>query len=128
MDLEANKTVIRRIYEEGFNQGDASVFDTLYAKDFRHHSKTIHDVSSGAEGERESMLRFREAIPDARFQIDDALAEGDQVVVRLTVTGTPVKEFPPIQPGKPIEFRAVAVFRLEGGRVTDEWFYRDASG
>ncbi|MBW2270812.1 MAG: ester cyclase [Deltaproteobacteria bacterium] len=128
MDLEANKAVVRRIYEEGFNRGDVSVFDTLYATNFRHHSKTIHDVSSGAAGERESMLRFREAIPDVRFQIEDTIAEGDHVVVRLTVTGTPVKAFPPIQPGEPVEFCAVAVFRLDGGRVTEEWFYRDAAG
>ena len=128
MDLEANKNVIRRIYAEGFNRGDVSVFDTLYAKDFRHHSKTIHDISAGAEGERESMLRFREAIPDVHFQIEDAIAEGDQVMVRLKLTGTPIKEFPPIQPGKPMEFRAVAIFRLDGGRVVEEWFYRDAAG
>jgi steroid delta-isomerase-like uncharacterized protein len=127
MDLEANKAVVRRIYEEGFNRGDVSIFETLYAKDFRHHSKTLHDVSSGAAGERESMLRFREAIPDVHFQIDDTLAEGDQVMVRLTLTGTPVKEFPPIPAGEPMEFRAVAVFRLDAGRVTEEWFYRDAA-
>jgi predicted ester cyclase len=74
------------------------------------------------------MLRFREAIPDADFQIEDIIAEGDQVVVRLALTGTPVKEFPPIQAGEPMEFRAVAVFRLDGGLVTEEWFYRDAAG
>lgn len=73
------------------------------------------------------MLRFREAIPDVHFQIEDTIAEGDQVVVRLTLTGTPVKEFPPIQPGEPMEIRAVAIFRLDGGRVTEEWFYRDAA-
>ena len=66
VDLEANKQVVRDIYERGFNQGDASVFDTLYTRDFRHHSKTIHDVSPGVAGEKESMLRFREAIPDAQ--------------------------------------------------------------
>lgn len=128
MDLEANKQVVRDIYQRGFNQGDASVFDTLYTRGFEHHSKTIHDVSSGAPGEKESMLRFREAIPDIEFRVDDAIAEGDKVVVRLTATGTPVKAFPPIQPGEPMAFRAVAIFRLEDGRVAEEWFYRDAAG
>ena len=126
MTIEDNKEVVRRIYDEGFNRGDASVFDALYRPDFLHHSKTIHDVERSAEGERESMLRFREAIPDARFHIDEMVAEGDKVVVRLTVTGTPVKAFPPIEPGEPMAFRAVAIFRIEGGRAAEEWFYRDA--
>ena len=80
----------------------------------------------GTEGERESMRRFRKAIPDACFRIDDCIAEGDRVVVRLTVTGTPVEAFPPIEPGEPMEFRAVAIFRIEDGLVAEEWFYRDA--
>jgi len=123
--LDANKAIIRRIYERGFNAGDGSVFDELYADDFRHHNKTIHDVSSGGAGERESMLRFRDAIPDSRFEITEQIAEGDKVVNFLTVTGTPVKEFPPIRPGERMEFRAVAIFRLADGKVAEEWFYRE---
>ena len=126
MTVDANKEIVRRIYEEGFNRGDPSIFDTLYSDAFRHHSKTIHDVAPGTEGERESMRRFRKAIPDACFRIDDCIAEGDRVVVRLTVTGTPVEAFPPIEPGEPMEFRAVAIFRIEDGLVAEEWFYRDA--
>lgn len=127
MSLEANKRVVREIYQRGFNQGDEAIFDTLYAPRFKHHSKTIHDVSAGAAGEKESMRRFREAIPDIEFRIDGEVAEGDRVVVQLTLRGTPVKPFPPIVPGKPFEFRAVAVFRLESGRVAEEWFYRDTA-
>jgi steroid delta-isomerase-like uncharacterized protein len=125
MNLDANKKIIRRIYEQGFNAGDTGVYDELYADDFRHHNKTIHDVSSGGAGEKESMLRFRDAIPDVRFTIDESIAEGDKVVVLLTVTGTPVKEFPPIQPGEAMEFRAAAIFRITDGKVAEEWFYRE---
>ena len=111
-----NKRIVREIYEVGFNRGDSGVFDRLYSDDFLHPDKTIHDVASGAAGEQQSMQRFREAIPDACFHIDEMVAEGDKVVVRLTVTGTPVKAFPPIEPGEPMAFRAVAIFRLEAGR------------
>ncbi len=128
MSLDTNKAIIRRIYEQGFNEGDTSVFDELYASDFRHHNKTIHDVSSGGAGEKESMLRFREAIPDVRFRIDQSIAEADRVVVLLTITGTPVKEFPPIQPGEAMEFRAAAIFRLADGKLAEEWFYREPAG
>lgn len=124
MSSAANKALVRRIYEQGFNEGDASVFE-LYADDFRHHNKTIHDVSSGGAGERESMLRFRDAIPDVHFEITDCMAEADKVMLHLTITGTPVKEFPPIQPGEAMEFHAAAIFRIADGKVAEEWFYRE---
>lgn len=127
--LERNKETIRRIYEQGFNRGDASVFDGLYTADFRHHNKTIHDVASAAEGEKQSMRRFREAIPDVRFTIEDLIAERDRVACRLSVRGTPVLPFPPIEPtGEAVTFHGVAIFRLEDGRVAEEWFYREPEG
>ena len=124
--LVRNKEIIRRIYELGFNQGDASIFDELYTSNFRHHNKTIHDVAAGGAGEAESMRRFREAIPDVRFTIEDQIAEGDRVANRLSIRGTPVKAFPPIEPtGEAMEFRAVAIFRLVDGKIAEEWFYRE---
>ena len=125
MSVETNVAIVRRIYEQGFNRGDASVYDELYADDFRHHNKTIHDVSKGGAGERESMLRFRDAIPDVCFTIVDCMAEGDKVMLHLTITGTPVKAFPPIEPGEPMSFKAAAIFRLADGKVAEEWFYRE---
>ena len=122
---DRNKALVRRLYEKGFNEGDASVYDDLYTPDFRHHHKTIHDVSQGGEGERESMLRFREAIPDVRFEITDCLAEDDRVMVHLRVTGHAARDFPPISAGETIGFRAIALFRIQDGRIAEEWFYRD---
>ena len=122
---EANKAIVRRVYEEGFNRGDPSVYDEVYAPGFRHHDKTIHDVSRGGEGEKESMQRFRAAIPDVHFEITDCLAEGDKVMVHLAVTGTAAASFPPIAKGERVDFRAAALFRIEDGRIVEEWFYRE---
>ena len=124
-DRDANEAIVRRVYEEGLNRGDPSVYDEVFAKDFRHHDKTIHDVSRGGEGEKESMRRFRAAIPDVHFEITDCLAERDKVMVHLTVTGTAAEAFPPIAAGERIGFRAVALFRLEDGLIAEEWFYRE---
>jgi hypothetical protein len=43
--LTENKLVIRRIYEQGYDQQDPSVFEMLYAPGFVHHSKVIFDVA-----------------------------------------------------------------------------------
>jgi|FLMP01.1.fsa_nt_emb predicted ester cyclase len=125
--LEMNKALIRRVYDEGYSRGDESVYAACYCDDFLHHDKTIHDVGKGAEAERLSMLRFRDAVPDARFEVVHQIAEGDRVVNQLRITGNPVKPFPPIEPGTPMAFGAVAIFRIREGKIAEEWFYR-ASG
>ena len=124
--LERNKALIRRVYEQGYSRGDESIYAECYRDDFQHHDKTIHDVGEGAEMERRSMLRFRDAIPDAHFAVVHQIAEGDRVVNQLHITGTPVKAFPPIEPGSPMAFDAVAIFRIQDGQIAEEWFYRAA--
>jgi len=122
-----NTAIIRRVYDEGYNGGNEAVFAELYRPDFVHHSKTIHDVGQGAEAERQSMLRFRAAMPDARFEILQLLADGDHVAARLRITGTPVQRFGDIRPEDgPFHVHALALFRLEGGRLAEEWFFVDA--
>jgi predicted ester cyclase len=124
--VEANKAVIRRIYTEGYDAGDPSIYDELYLPTFDHHSKTIHDISLGLEGERESMRRFHRAIPDVHFAIVEELGEGDRVMVRLRITGTLAEEFGTLREvGAPVDIHAVALFRLEDGKAAEEWFFVD---
>jgi predicted SnoaL-like aldol condensation-catalyzing enzyme len=127
-EQEANKAVVRRIYEDGYTRGDAAVFDELYAPGFVHHSKVIFDVAAGGAGERESMQRFRAAMPDVQFTVLQQVAEGDMVATRLHVTGQPTAPYGrELTPGVPFDTHALALFRLDGGRVTEEWYFVDAA-
>ena len=125
----ANKALIERIYHRGYNDGDVSVFQECYGDDFVHHSKVVHDVSPGGQGEAESMRRFREAIPDVRFTVLHLLAEGDWVAARLLIAGTPVGDYGSLElAGGRFEQHALALFRVAGGRVAEEWMFADAAG
>jgi steroid delta-isomerase-like uncharacterized protein len=124
---DRNKAVVERIYRDGYNGGDESVYAELYLPDFFHHSKTLHDVGQGGEAERQSMLRFRDALPDVRFDIEQLVAEGDVVAARLHITGTPRKDFGnvPAADGA-FDRHCLALFRVDpDGRVAEEWFYID---
>ncbi len=122
------KALIERIYRDGFNGGDASVFRDCYTDDFVHHSKVIHDVAAGGEGELESMRRFRQAIPDVRFTILGQIAEGDSIATRLRISGTQVDDFGSVrnQEGR-FDRHVVALFRIREGRVAEEWLFTDAA-
>ena len=124
--LATNKAVVRRIYEEGYDRGESTVFETLYAPGFIHHSKVIFDVRPGGLGELDSMRRFREAMPDVRFTVIDQVAEGDMVATRLHITGHPVADYGTVQAaGGAFEVHALALFRVVDGLAADEWFFVD---
>jgi predicted ester cyclase len=123
-------TLVRRIYEHGFNQGIEAVFDECYAPNFVHHSKVIHDVAPAGEGEKQSMIRFRAAIPDVRFEILDMLGDETRVIVRLHIHGHAEQPYGTV-PAGPYDVHAVAWFRIESQRshvrVAEEWLFVDAA-
>jgi predicted ester cyclase len=127
-DPEASKALIERIYRDGYNGGDESVYRDCYTDGFVHHSKVTHDVSPGAQGELESMHNFRRAIPDVRFTILEQIAEGDRVATRLHISGTQVEDFGTVGVGDGrFDRHVMALFRIEDGKVAEEWFFLDAA-
>jgi predicted ester cyclase len=124
--LTENKLVIRRIYEEGYDHQDPSVFETLYAPGFVHHSKVIFDVAPAGAGEAQSMRRFHQAIPDVRFVVGTQVAENDFVATRLHIYGHPVGDYGPVKgTDDGFDVEALVLFRLEDGLVAEEWLYVD---
>jgi predicted ester cyclase len=123
---DRNKAIIQRVYDDGYNGGDEALYAELYHPTFHHHSKTIHDVGQGGDAERQSMLRFRASMPDARFEIVQLLAEGDMVAARLHITGTPGQDFGNVLAADgPFDRQTLALFRLEDGLLMEEWFFID---
>jgi predicted ester cyclase len=127
--IDDAQTVVRKIYEVGFNQGVEAAFDECYAPGFVHHSKVIHDVPPGGEGEKQSMLRFREAIPNVRFEIIEMVGDEDRVIVRLRIHGHADKGYGSVPAGV-YDAHAVAWFRIDSSgaqvQVAEEWLFVDA--
>ncbi len=68
--------------------------------------------------------------PDFHVTIEDIIAEGDRVCVRMKVTGTHQSEYRGIAPtGKKMEVRGVQIYRIVDGKVVEGWtdynFYPD---
>ena len=86
MSTEENKAKARRLFEEGWNQGNTAVFEELVAVDNLAHdpSGPIH----GLEGYKQFVATYCTAFPDIHFTIEDQIAEGELVATRWTGTGT----------------------------------------
>jgi predicted ester cyclase len=68
-------------------------------------------------------------VPDARYEVDDLIAEGDRVVVRWRLLGTHQGDFRGIAPtGRALALKGIAIHRVEGGKLMERWVVSDLHG
>ena len=122
-----NKRIARRVLEEVVERGDLDAIDEIYTEDAVEHTP-VGDFS-GHEEIREGFELTLGAFSDYTVTVDDVIAEGDTVAVRLTERGTHDGEFMGIDPtGREFEIRTMAFLRLEDGKVTEWWMQSDTLG
>src|SRR5581483_9240549 len=82
---EQNIAVVRRWFEEVWNQGRESSIDELFPADSVAHGlgDSEQDVHGPDEFKR-FVANIRGALPDTHISVDDILANGDRVAVRVT--------------------------------------------
>ena len=65
---------------------------------------------------------WHRVFPDFRFEIDEMVAEGDLVAVRLTLSGTQQDQWQDIPAtGKQIIVTAMIFLRFENGKIVEIW-------
>ena len=107
MSAEANKIIVRRLWNEVWNRADLAVADTIFDEAYAAHEKAFVPV-------------MRAAFPDSHHTIEDLIAEGDKVVTRFTWSATHQGEFEGIAPtGRRIRVQGIWIHRLEGGRIVE---------
>jgi len=122
MSIEDNKRLVRRLYEETDKQNFAAL-DEFFSNDLIDHDPPpIPDLKPGLEGIKQAFKVFASAYPDGTHVIQDLIAEGDRVVVRVSGTGTQTGEFKGIKPtGKKVEMTGIVIYRFEGGKIVERW-------
>ena len=109
-----NKTLMRRVYEEMWNQHRAS----LAAEIFEH-----------PEGVERFVNQFLSAFPDLQHAVNDMIAEDDQVAVRFTAQGTHTGHWMHFAPtGLPIQYSGVTVARIAGDKIAGHYTWWDKAG
>jgi steroid delta-isomerase-like uncharacterized protein len=125
VSTEDNKAVIRRLIEEVYNQGNLDVVDELMAPDIFDHA-AVPEHQHGIDGFKHVIEWVRTFSSDVHYDIDDIIAEGDKVAVRMTQSGTHTGTVRGILPtGKSFSVDYVHWFRLEGEKVAEMWAVRD---
>ena len=129
MATEENKALISRFVEELFNQGNISLANELLAPDFVEREQIPPGVPDGREGVKSLTSMLRSAFPDFKATIEDMVAEGDKVVVRMIWSGTHKGEFMGIPAsGKSVSIGVIDIIRVNKGKLVEHWGQMDSMG
>jgi predicted ester cyclase len=124
--LEANKALVRRLVEEGFNKGNLDVVDEIVAPDVVTHNPIILDAPEGPDSVRGGIEMIRQSFPDIEVEILDMIAEGDRVAVFLLIRGTNAGDYRRGgATGKKGSLRAFFIWRVADGRLAESWGVAD---
>jgi steroid delta-isomerase-like uncharacterized protein len=116
---EHNKEIARRVFSEVLTDGHFERAPELYSPSFLNHG--IHG-NVGLRDDQDAARGWKQAFPDLVITPEKLIAEGDLVTVywiaRGTNTGTG-NGLPAT--GKSLECTGITIWRIVGGRITDEW-------
>ena len=127
MSTEQNKALVRQFVEEAINQGNISAIDELLIPDFVEHEELPPGIPPGREAPKVLFTMLRSAFPDIKATIEHLIAEGDEVVLHMTWTGTHEGEFMGIPPtGKSISINVIDILVIAEGKFVEHWGVMDS--
>jgi steroid delta-isomerase-like uncharacterized protein len=122
-----NERLVRRFFEEFCNDRRAEVADEIVAQDFVSYGPQA-PPAVGPDGVKERVGLYQDAV-DGHWEIQEIFSAGDRVVTRWIGSGTHQGELMGVAPtGAGIAVDAISVFRIEDGKIAEEWTVWDALG
>lgn len=118
-DLDANKQVIRDYIDNAINKRRPETAERYFAADYIEHNPHL---PPGIDGKKQFIAAVLKGFSDYHGEIEDIVAEGDEVVTRTLWTGTqdgPFLGHPAT--GKKVQFATSDFYRIENGKVVEHW-------
>ncbi len=117
----SNVRLARRWFEEVWNQRRTDTIDELLTDESVSHSEA-GPLRGKQEFKERAHAVFLSAFPDLRMTVEGVVAEGDEVVVRWSVTATHWGDglgFPAT--GREVSFRGMTWIRFSVGKMVEGW-------
>ena len=128
MSAEENTAVVRRFFDEVCNGRRLELAEELLTPGHVYHDPQIPNVV-GPQAMAQAVAVYQTGLNGHWHVAELVAAEGDRVVARWTGTGTHTADLMGIPPtGKSISVAAVHLFRLEGGKIAEQWCVWDTLG
>lgn len=121
---EENKALVRRWFEEVWNNGRTDAIDEMFDQNGIAHGLS-DDPSNPIKGPsqfRPFHSLFRDAFPNMMIVIEDMVAEGDRVAARCSVRAKHEGDFMGRTATQgPVEFTGMTIVRIDNGKIVEAW-------
>lgn len=125
----ANKALMRRWFEEVWNQGREDLIDQLRAWDtVASGLGEGNEKSRGHAPFRTFYANMRGTLPDLRLTVEDIIAEGDKVSVRISAEGTHTGDALAPATGRKVKVGGIIMARIVDGQIVEAWNQIDQLG
>jgi steroid delta-isomerase-like uncharacterized protein len=110
---------IVRSYYDAWEEGDSEALDDVIADDY-----VGHDGSGERDGDalRDVVERHADHFDKSEYEVLDVLRDDDRVAARVTMRARHHET------GRKGEIDGIVIFRLDGGRIAEEWSSWDYLG
>jgi predicted ester cyclase len=118
---QQNKAIVRGYFDEIINQGRWDTWDKYFHRQIEFNDRLIdkHDL-------QRLVTSFKASYPDFTITVVEQIAEGDQVVSRVTCRGTHLGPDEGIAAtGKEVVYPGVAIDRIKDGKVIEMRYMGD---
>jgi steroid delta-isomerase-like uncharacterized protein len=127
---ESNKLLLKRWFEQVWNQQSEAAIDEMFAKHAKSHGFPEADsVLVGPDQFKSIHRTFCGAFPNLRVDVEDVLAEGDHIAVRWRVTATHNGDhfgFPGT--GREVTMDGSTFAIVKDGQIVEGWNHMDLQG
>ena len=129
---EANKDLVRRLFEEIFNQRSLAACEEIVTEDFVEHAVSPFGHSApgkvkGPQAMRATVEWLVAQFPDIHMKIEALISEGDMVAALVLTEGTNLGALHGVVPptGKRFTARQSHWYRVENGKLASHWATRE---
>jgi len=127
-----NKNALAGLLRGLWNEGRADMVETYIAETYtiRHDpGDPWHGQTLDRDGYKNRLLTSRAPFPDQKFHVVEMVAEGDNVAVSWTWTGTHKGDLPGLPAtNKPITMTGLTIYSFKDGKATGHWQIVDRLG
>ncbi len=125
MNTEQTKNVVHRLIDEGWNQGNLAVVDTLVAEHCVDHS--LPPQMTGREGMKQWIAATGKAF-EHKTIIEDQVTEGATSMLRVRMDMKHIGDFRGIPAtGKTATISGYRTYRVENGQIVEHWALIDGA-
>jgi len=129
---EQNKALVRRHFEQIFNEKNLDACEELMADDYVEHAVAPFGQKepgrvNGPTAMRETAEWLITQFPDIHMEVEALVADGDLVVARVRSEGTNLGPLNGVMPatGRRFSARQSHWYRVENGKLAEHWATRE---